>query len=98
MKYTTNAVAWIEAGLHFDVEANEWLGDVGTAASMRHITAIDIIDEGVLDVWGLPSTHEVYAPVGCTPDFLLVRRRITATVPAQYLHAFVVVEDDAQCR
>jgi hypothetical protein len=97
MKLTTNAISWIEAGLRSDAEANEWLDEVRSAASLRHITAIDIIDEGRIDVWGLPSTHEVYAPVGCTPDFLLVRRRLDGTVPAQYLHAFVAVEDDAQC-
>ena len=91
MKYTTDVTAWTEAGFRGDPEADDWLDSLGCG---RHIVAIDIIDEGTIVVWRLVAGVPLYWATPCPHrGALLVRHRLTATVPKRYQSAFTPTED-----
>jgi hypothetical protein len=85
--------SWEAAGLIFDPAAEQWLDEVSGG---RLVVNAEIIDEGVLDLYLIPAnpkTAAVYSSTdsGVVDDFVLIRRRVAATVPPICRPAFMEV-------
>lgn len=93
-KLRSTPTSWERAGLVHEPTAKRWLDEIGGG---RFITNIELVDEGVLDLWVIPIEPKkaaVYASTdsGVMDDFVLIRRRVAATVPPICRPAFTEVE------